>query len=95
MLTLWLTVPAGLLAIAGVALSYVASPQQQWRAQGSWPRRGRPWLALACLLASLALFLPTMGRAAAVFTWLTLVMLSGTAAPFFGAWRGRVRRLRA
>ncbi|MCA0175536.1 MAG: hypothetical protein LCH73_04485 [Proteobacteria bacterium] len=80
---------AALLGGAGAWGLYLASPQQQWRAQGHWPRAR--WPAVVALAASLALLLSLMGPAAACFTWLTLVMLVGSAAPFAGAWRARSR----
>ncbi len=85
---------SALLGALGTMLLYVASPQQRWRAAGPWPARRR-WLpGGACLVLSLALLLPLMGSGAAVFAWLTLAMLVGTAAPFLGAWRARRREAR-
>ncbi|EMF60641.1 TPA: hypothetical protein UM515_001136 [Stenotrophomonas maltophilia] len=42
-------------------------------------------------LVSLALFLSLMGSGAAFFTWLTILMLVWSAAPFLGVWRARKR----
>lgn len=83
---------AALLGGAGAWGLYLASPQQQWRAQGPW--RAARWPAWLALAASLALLLGQMGPTAACFTWLTLWMLVASAAPFAGAWRaqGRARR---
>lgn len=90
----WIALLAALAGTLGTMLLYVASPQQQWRAAGPWPSRRR-WLpGSACLALSLALLLPVMGSGAAVFAWLTLLMLVGSAAPFLGAWRARRRRAR-
>ncbi len=90
----WIALLSALMGVLGASLLYLASPQQQWRAAGPWPTRWR-WLpGGACLVLSLALLLPLMGSGAAVFAWLTLAMLVGTAAPFLGAWRAR-RRQRA
>lgn len=80
---------AALLGGAGAWGLYLASPQQQWRAQGSW--RLARWPGVLGLVASLALLLGLMGPAAACFTWLTGLMLVWSAAPFAGAWRARRR----
>lgn len=92
MLSLWFAAPAAAFGIAGSLLGYLASPQQQWLRRGPWPTRRRYWPATLCLLASLVLFLCCMGSGAAAFTWLTVVMLLGSAAPFLGAWRAQSRR---
>lgn len=87
----WLIVPAALLGGAGSWLLYLASSQQQWLTRGPWPARGGIWRGAVCLAVSLLLFLPSLGRVEAVFTWLTLVMLVWSAAPFLGAWRAQGR----
>ncbi|MGO1003478.1 hypothetical protein [Lysobacter sp. CA196] len=89
-----LLVPALVLGIVGGWLLYLASPQQQWRAQGPWPSRRRAWPGLVCALLSLALLWPTMGAAAAVALWLTVLILIATLAPFLGAWRARRQETR-
>lgn len=87
----WLVAAAAMAGIAGTWLLYLASPQQQWRAQGPWPARRRPWPGLLCLLLSLGLAWPAMGPVEAVSAWLVLVMLVASLAPFLGAWRARRR----
>jgi hypothetical protein len=83
---------AGVLGAAGALLLYVASPQQQWRARGPWPAKLRIWPGALCLLLSLALLMRNMGSGAAFFSWLTLVMLVWSLAPFLGAWRAQMRK---
>lgn len=86
-----LTVLAAGCGAAGAWMLYLASPQQQWRAVGA--RAGRlKWLPGVVLgMLSLALLLSLMGSGAAFFTWLTIVMLVWSAAPFLGLWRARRR----
>ncbi|NHC05877.1 hypothetical protein DFR40_1143 [Azonexus fungiphilus] len=94
-MNLWLFTLAALAGIAGGWLFYLAAPQQLWRVS---PRRPGPallWSGAAAVLVSLLLLLATMGAMAAVATWLTLLMLVGTLAPFLGAWRAHRRRSRA
>jgi hypothetical protein len=87
----WLVVAAALAGVTGTCLLYLASPQQQWRALGPWPRWHRAWPGTLCLLLSLLLLWPTMGPLEAVSAWLALLMLVGSLAPFLGAWRARLR----
>lgn len=88
----WLALAAALLGIGGAWLLYLAAPQQLWRARGPWPARHRIWPGALCLLLSLALLLREMGSGAAFFSWLTLVMLVWSLAPFLGAWRAQMRK---
>lgn len=83
---------AAMLGTAGAWLLYLASPQQQWRVQGRLPAKHSLWPGGACLLLSLALLMYQMGSGAAFFTWLSLVMLVWSLAPFLGAWRAQRRK---
>lgn len=94
-MTVLALVASAVLAIVGAMLMYLVSPQQQWRVRGPWPERGGVWPGSLCTLLSLALLWPHLGAAAAVSTWLTLLMLVWTVAPFLGAWRARARTRRA
>lgn len=87
-----LVVLATVLGTLGAWLLYLASPQQQWRADGPWPAKGRVWPGTSCLLLSLAVLMRNMGSGAAFFAWLTLVMLVWSLAPFLGAWRAQARK---
>lgn len=87
----WLVAAATLAGVAGAWLLYLASPQQQWRAQGPWPARRRPWPGALCLALSLVLAWRTLAPVEAVSAWLVLVMLVWSLAPFLGAWRARRR----
>jgi len=80
---------------AAALLSYLASPQQQWRAAGPWPSRHRGWPAAACALVSLLVMLGLLAPLEAVFAWCVLLMFVWSLAPFLGAWRARVRARRA
>lgn len=75
------------LAVSGVSLVYLASPNQR-------PLRrplGRGALVGGLLLVAgaLAALLLVMGTLAAVATWAVAVMLAATAIPFLGLFRGR------
>lgn len=84
-----MAVLASAAGVVGAWLFYLASPKQQWRRAGPWPVRGK-WIPGSILsLVSLALFLSLMGSGAAFFTWLTILMLVWSVAPFLGVWRGR------
>lgn len=91
----WLFTFAALAGIAGGWLFYLAAPQQLWRVSPHRPGPALLWSGGAAVLVSLLLLLATMGAMAAVATWLTLLMLVGTLAPFLGAWRADRRRSRA
>jgi len=91
MMNEWMVLLSAVSGAAGAWLLYLASPQQQWLVSRPSPRA----LALPAgvsLLLSLALMLSMMGAMAAVASWMVLVMLVWTAAPFIGAWRARQRR---
>ncbi len=88
---LWSILASASLAIAGALLLYMVSPQQLLLSNGQWPARRRAWPGTLCVLLSLALLWPRMGSAEAIATWLTLLMLVWTLAPFMGAWRARAR----
>ncbi|HDS1010383.1 TPA: hypothetical protein ACOEN9_000021 [Stenotrophomonas maltophilia] len=86
-----MAVLASAAGVVGAWLFYLASPKQQWRHAGPWPVRGK-WIPGSTLsLVSLAMFLSLMGSGAAFFTWLTILMLVWSAAPFLGVWRARQR----
>ncbi|MCL7714800.1 hypothetical protein [Stenotrophomonas mori] len=76
---------------AAALLSYLASPQQLWRAAGPWPARHRAWPTAACALVSLLAMLRLLAPLEAVFAWSVLLMFVWSLAPFLGAWRARVR----
>lgn len=87
-------VAAALSGVIGALLLYLASPQQQLLPGQPWPRR-RPWVPGAvCVALSLLLMLQVLGHGAAVFAWLTLLMLVWSLAPFVGAWVARRRTAR-
>ncbi|MFV5214012.1 hypothetical protein ACLIIZ_09820 [Azonexus caeni] len=88
----WLYTLAALAGIVGAWLLYLAVPQQQWLAAPRRPARGLAWSGAALALLALLLLLTMMGAMAAVATWLSLLMLVGTLAPFLGAWRAHRRR---
>lgn len=79
-------------AVAGTWLLYRMSPQQQWGSRAA-PSRIAGISAGLLLILSLGLILPFMGTGAAIFSWLTVVMLVATLAPFIGAWRARSRKV--
>lgn len=75
-----------LLAAAGTASLYLASPHQRWRAT---PLRARPARAAGAVLlaASFGLLVRTMMLCAAIFTFSTCLMLLLTLAPYIGTAR--------
>lgn len=90
-MTAWLAIGAVALCLLGTLLLYLVSPQQQLRAAGPWPSRRSWWPGIACLLASLLLFLRVLAPVEAVAGWSVLAMLCWSLLPFLGAWRARVR----
>ncbi|ENO89965.1 hypothetical protein [Thauera linaloolentis] len=88
----WMVFFSALSGVAGAWLLYLASPRQQWLAHRSSPRVSAG-VGTALLLLSLALLLSMMGATEAVASWMVLVMLVWTLAPFLGAWRAGRRTL--
>lgn len=85
---------AVLTGIASALLFYLASPQQQLRAGGAWPRR-RPWLPATLLaLLSLVAMWQVLAPLETVFAWSILLMLVWSVLPFLGAWRAGRRAAR-
>ncbi|MDP0501033.1 MAG: hypothetical protein Q7P63_13140 [Verrucomicrobiota bacterium JB022] len=74
------TCAATLLTLAGGLVLYLCSPNQALLAAGLG--RGGLWLGIASLLLAVGLFLSAMGPAAAVSSWLVILMLEGSALPF-------------
>lgn len=90
-MTLWLSLLAALSGTAAAVLFYLASPQQQWRAAGSWPRRWRGWPGSLCALLSLASMMRLLAPKEALFAWCVLLMFVASIVPFLGAWRSHGR----
>ncbi len=90
-MNLWLGLAGTLAGIIGGLLLYVASPQQQLRAAGPWPTRHAWWPGTLLVLLSLVALWPLLASLEAITTWLMLLMLVWSLAPFLGAWRARVR----
>lgn len=82
---------AAALCLLGALLLYLASPQQLLRAAGPWPAGRSWWPGIACLLASLLLFLRVLAPVEAVAGWSVMAMLVWSILPFLGAWRARRR----
>lgn len=76
---------------AAAMLFYLASPQQQVRAAGSWPARNRWWPGALCAAASLLAMLRWLAPLEAVFAWSVLLTFVWSVAPFLGLWRARAR----
>lgn len=74
------------LALAGCASLYLASPNQRWRPR-PWPAKPTRALAAALLLASLLTFWQLMQATAAVFVFVTCLMLTLAVLPYLGALR--------
>ncbi len=80
---------------AAAMLLYVASPQQQLRAAGPWPTRHAWWPGSVLALVSLLAMWQLMAPLEAISTWLVLLTLVWSIAPFLSAWRARVRARRS
>ena len=82
---------ATLSGTASAWLFYLSSPQQQWRAEGAWPKRQPWWPGIVFALVSLVAMTQVMAPMEAVFAWSVLLMFVTSIAPFLGAWRARTR----
>lgn len=80
-----------LLAAAGCACVYLASPNQRWRAE-PWPARPTRVVGAALLVAALAAFLHVLQAAAASFVFVHWLMLLFVLFPYLGALRSAPRR---
>ncbi|MGH8054705.1 MAG: hypothetical protein ACREP4_12385 [Stenotrophomonas sp.] len=94
-MNLLLALVATTAGIAAALLLYVATPQQQLRAAGRWPTRHAWWPGTLLALVALLLIWPLLAPLEAISTWLVLLMLVWSVAPFLGAWRARVRASRS
>ena len=94
-MSLWLGIAGTLAGIVGGLLLYVASPQQQLRAAGPWPKRHAWWPGTLLVVLSLLALWPLLAPLEAIASWLVLLMLVWSLAPFLGAWRARVRARRS
>lgn len=73
-----------LLAAAGCACVYLASPHQRWRA-APWPARPARAAGGLLLVAGLAAFLQVLQTAAASFVFVHWLMLLFVLFPYLGA----------
>lgn len=80
-----------MLAAAGCASVYLASPNQRWRATPwpAWPARGAGALLL---VAGLIMLLQVLRPAAGSFVFVHWLMLLFVLFPYLGALRGARRR---
>lgn len=92
-MTLLMAVLATLSGLAGATAAYLASPNQTLLARRP-QARGMLVRGGVLNLASLLLMFGVLGPAAAVFTWLTLLMAAWTALPFVGLMARRMREAR-
>lgn len=75
-----------MLAAAGCAAIYLASPHQRWRGK-PWPAHPARWLGAVLLAAGLISLLQTMQAAAASFVLAHWLMLLFVLFPYAGALR--------
>ncbi len=85
--TFWLALAAVACGALGSGLLYLASPHQRGLPR-AWTTRWRHLPGGLLMLASLGLFFQIQGSGTAVFSWLTLLMLVLSVAPFVAVLRG-------
>jgi hypothetical protein len=79
------------LVLAGCACVYLASPHQRWRV-APWPARpARAGGAALCALGLLT-YLQVLQVVAAVFSFVTTLMLALVVLTYLGAWWGSSRK---